>query len=87
MKNIVYLNVAWGEPPKRENGNWEIEELDLTFPPTKCKVTINKSIIIPNVFDIYLCFIEKMLTFVELCVIYILWFSSLELGFDQENSR
>lgn len=50
MKPAVYINQAFGDWPKRENGKWTIDELIVTMPPTKCKVTINKTIVVPDVY-------------------------------------
>ena len=50
MKEIVYLNTSHANPPKRDNGKWKVEELDVVLPPTKCKIVINKSIVIPDVY-------------------------------------
>ena len=49
-KEIIYLHMARANPPVREDGKWKIEELDITLPPTLCKVTINKTIVISDVY-------------------------------------
>jgi hypothetical protein len=55
MNEIVYLNHAIAEPTSvGEKGFWDMKDLVVIKPPTKCKVTINKTIVIDEVY-VYPC--------------------------------
>jgi hypothetical protein len=51
MKEIVYLNHTCARLPEgKEKGRWNFSDIVASPLPIKCKVTINKNIVIDNVY-------------------------------------
>ena len=47
---LVYISQAKATWPDVENGKWSLSDINITIPPTKCKVTINNDLIINDVY-------------------------------------